>query len=211
MLTTSCRLDQLYSLFSSRQWSECLDMCSSIQISDLDSDQTCLFFMLYLRTILSLKSPKNSNVWNLVQTHYKSISQIPIQLSIVQVHVLLSLNSPREASNLCHSLYCVSHAAEILELHVFSVIIPHSLMSQSEIFNFLNQKSREYQVNVEKYKIRVQSDEPLTSAPVSLVSSWTKKLLKLINRSDLVPLRNGSIIIFVLILLRYMRYKYKTV
>jgi hypothetical protein len=201
MLTAS-GLDQLCSLFSSRQWSECLDICSSIQISDLDSEQTCLFFILYLRTILSLKSPKNSDAWKLILSYYKTTSQIPIQICIVEVHVLVALNFPKEASNLCQSLYSTSNAEEILELHLFSVIIPHSLMSKTEIFTWLDGKCQEYQLDVQKYLIRIKKDHPLPS---------TKRIIKFLNRLDLVPFRNASIIILLVLLLRYFRYKYKTV
>lgn len=205
-------LDQICSRFASQQWNECLDLCKSFEISGLDSDQIALFFMLYLRTILSLKSSLNSMVWDLVLSHYKTISQIPIQICIVEIHVLLALNSPHEASNLCRALYSCSHANEILEIHLFSVILPNSLMSKSEILTFLDEKSKSLQIDIEKHKAKISSTElvePLVSnSPLQKVVKYLAKLDRAIG---LGIFGNGTIVIIIIfILYRYIRHKYKT-
>ena len=202
MPTAKSPLDKISSLFVSRQWTQCLDKCSSLDLSNLNSDQVAVYFLLYQRTILELKSDKNTQVWNLINSYYSTIHQIPIQICILEIHTLLALDQPKEASNLCESLYSRGSDLEILEIHLFSVIIPHSLLSNTlEISCWIDEKSKLLKLNLESFKTRIHHK------PVGPIKSKGGNILDHLKKSWLT---RGTILFLLFLFLRHVRYKYKT-
>ena len=203
MKTSEASIDHICSLFASRQWTDCLNHCSNLELSKLKSEDIPLYFIIYLRTILSLKSDKNSAVWNMIKNYYQTISKIPVQLCIVEIHILVSLNQPKTASDLCSSLYFPGCDPQILEIHLFSVIIPNSLMAFQEISEFVKEKSQIMEIDVNSIQSRV---EELIQRNAVKYTPW-QICKKYLSSKKLMA---GLVLILLLILLKRKIYKYKT-